>query len=270
MSIDDPDKQRAAAELSALFSSGWLGEMTARAEAHAAHVAACSETPCVQCGRALCPDCGAPSSMTTDGGALRCADCCVRGQRASRVDAARESVPQRFRWAKLDDPRLAKIVGPRSLAAAHAAMSSERVALFGAPGSGKTSLACAMLRALHDGATAEGAPEPLIRRASRSLFVSAYDLSKARARHPLGQGEAPLIEAALTASVLVIDDLGSERDGFQSAVTEVLYERHAECRTTWVTTWLDVAQATARYGGGIARRLFEGSRRINLDRGPTQ
>lgn len=243
------------------FGDDWLAEMRARAEAHEAHRAACTATPCAECCRALCPDCGATVNYHK---AMRCDPCDRKADRVRRLEAARESVPQRFAWARLEDPRMVKLVGHERIAEARLALAQERVVLAGAPGAGKTSLACAMLRELHDSAARDDAPEALVRRAAGSLFVSAYDLSKARARHPLGQGEAPLVERAMNATTLVIDDLGSERDGFQSAVTEVLYERHAECRVTWVTTWLDVRQAEERYGGGIARRLFEGARRIAL------
>jgi hypothetical protein len=91
------------------------------------------------------------------------------------------------------------------------------------------------------------------------MYVTAFRLAKARASHPLGEGEAPLVAKALAASLLVVDELGGEDDRHGTAVREVLHERHAENLPTWVTTGVGPREIAARYDGGIARRLFEGA-----------
>jgi DNA replication protein DnaC len=116
---------------------------------------------------------------------------------------------------------------------------------------GKTSLACALLRAWE-------ARYP--RR--RAVLVPAWKLGVARAQHGLGQGEAPEVEHAFTAGLCVIDDLGSERNTAMNAVPDVIFARALEGRPTWVTTWMTPEAVTQRYGDGIARRLFEAGRAV--------
>ena len=116
---------------------------------------------------------------------------------------------------------------------------------------GKTSLACALLRAWE-------ARYP--RR--RAVLVPAWKLGVARAQHGVGQGEAPEVEHAFTAGLCVIDDLGSERNTAMNAVPDVIFARALEGRPTWVTTWMTPEAVTQRYGDGIARRLFEAGRAV--------
>ena len=68
--------------------------------------------------------------------------------------------------------------------------------------------------------------------------------------------------------MVLVDDLGSEREMSGSAVPDVIFTRHAEDRPLWVTTGLTRDQLVVRYGTGIVRRLFERSKVINL-RGTT-
>jgi hypothetical protein len=250
------------AAIAADLGDDWLAEMRKRSEAYEAHVAACQAKHCSTCQRWKCSEADCDGVSVFVGGGP-CDPCSVRLTREKRLADWLDRLPPRFTWG-LAEPRLAQLVGVEVVAQARTLFGAERIVFAGAAGSGKTSLAVALLRELYESAVKPDAKPALVRRAEGAMFASAYDLSKARARHPLGHGEAPLIDAALRATTLVIDDLGSERDGYQSAVTEVLYERHAECRTTWVTTWLDAAKARERYGDGIARRIFEGARRVQL------
>ncbi|MCL2777734.1 MAG: hypothetical protein FWD73_06990 [Polyangiaceae bacterium] len=98
-------------------------------------------------------------------------------------------------------------------------------------------------------------------------YVSAHALARARAGHPLGEGEAPLVADAFSCPLLVIDDLGSEDARFGTVVSEVIYERHARNRKTWITTGVRPADIAQRYGGGIVRRVLEWADRFDLQRG---
>ena len=90
------------------------------------------------------------------------------------------TIPRSLRWATLDAPELPLRVGrDLAIAEAKAAMDAPGMLLFGTAGCGKTSLACALMRAWE-------ARQP--RR--RALFVSAWKLAVARAQHGLGRGEA--------------------------------------------------------------------------------
>ena len=228
------------------FGSGPIADLVA-------HFRACTEKFCDTCRRFPCKSCN-EGTQETPGGV--CASCVgarkVQDEDASARHVALATVPSRFSEVSFDSPWLAALVGA---AAPHVRglLGAERMVLLGDPGTGKTSLAVAAYRAVVTGAQD-------LSRIRRMRFVSAYELAKARARHPLGKGEAPLVEDAFNASLLVIDDLGSEQNAQQSAVTEVIYERHAECRQTWITSFLTPELAAVRYGAGIARRIFEGAR----------
>lgn len=88
-------------------------------------------------------------------------------------------------------------------------------------------------------------------------FVSALKLAMARAQSPLGSGEPEIVERARRADLLIVDDLGTERDITLSAVPDVIHERHLEGLALWVTTWCTRDKLEARYGDGIARRVLE-------------
>ena len=78
--------------------------------------------------------------------------------------------------------------------------------------------------------------------------------------------EAPLVESCFAATLLVIDELGGEDPRYASAVAEVLFERHEQARPTWVTTGVGPTEIASRYGGGIARRVFEDAAVFRLSR----
>lgn len=178
--------------------------------------------------------------------------------RAAFARPVEESIPAAFAQATFDAEWLRRLVGARAVADAMQALGAARVAFIGPPGSGKTSLAIAMLRA------AVAAEPASTWRTSGARYVSAHRLAKARAMHPLGDGEAPLVSTALRAPLLVLDELGGEDTRYASAVAEVIYERHADDLPTWVTTGVTPERLAERYGGGIARRLFEGAQVFRL------
>lgn len=194
-----------------------------------------------------CTTCGELTS-----GAGECFDCVrSRDRRAEAVRSLEATIPVAFRWARLDEGPLAARVAPPGPAAATTLISSRRLVLVGISGAGKTSLAVAMARAW------------VRHRAKPGAFVLATDLATARRRTPMGR-EAPEVLEALQAPLLVLDDLGSEAQEASSAVTEVIFKRHAEDRVTWITTWMDEEKMIARYGEGVARRVFEGARILEL------
>lgn len=206
------------------------------------HRATCTEAVCGVCGKI--PPAKVPTPEEREAAALE-----FWSARAF------ETLPKAFAGATLDASWLGKLVGAEAVQRARAALDDNRVAFVGPPGSGKTSLAVAMFRAL----VAETVPITPMFRTARHRYVSAHALAKARAAHKLGDGDAPLVESSMTAPLLLIDELGGEDARYGSAVAEVLYERHAEGLPTWVTTGVDPQAIAQRYGGGIARRVFEGA-----------
>jgi hypothetical protein len=160
------------------------------------------------------------------------------------------TIPRAFRWATLDAPELRERVG-REQAIAHgaAAIDSPGVLLEGPSGSGKTSLACALLRAWD----ARNPRRP-------GVFVPAWSLGVARMQYALGEGEPPLVERAMSTALLVLDDLGCERNTPTNAVPDVIFARALAQLPTWVTTWMTAEAIAERYGDGVARRVYESGR----------
>ncbi len=177
--------------------------------------------------------------------------------RAKMLADAWDSIPERYR----SDEGLR--FGPKSLEVLAEPVDATRNMLLSGPsGAGKTALASAYLTRWLVSVQASG---DFKGHPGNARFVSAYRLARARAEHRLGGGEPPLVKLALGASTLILDDLGSEPDVRDSAVGEVLYERHCEGRRTIVTTGYDNPQdAAVRYGDGIARRIWQGSKILSL------
>lgn len=180
-------------------------------------------------------------------------------ERSARAQAAklRGAIDEVIRWvppayagAELDAAWLLKLVGHDVITRARESIGERAGACIGAPGSGKSSLAAAVYKAA---ARSETDPAKL----SRFRWVSSHKLAKARAGQPLGEGEAPLVDACLVAPMLVLDELGGEDPRYASAVAEVLYERYEQQLPTWVTTGVGAKEIATRYGGGISRRVFE-------------
>lgn len=159
-------------------------------------------------------------------------------------------VPPAYAAAELDASWLVELVGVDITARAKQSLGERAGAMLGMPGTGKSSLAAAVFKAA-------ARAEPDSRRLHRFVWVSSHKLAKARAIQPLGEGEAPDVESALSSSMLVLDELGGEDPRYASAVAEVLYERYERQLPTWVTTGVDSKAIASRYGGGIARRVFE-------------
>ncbi len=242
--------------------AGWVDEsirevMALASKRHAeaeAHAKACNDRPCKRCERFICA-CGKPFDGAEN---HRCRDCWKAEKLARVIDVARERVPKRFRWA-FDgdvDALASRVKGARSLI--ERGMSNPPtcdVMFSGDTAAGKTSLAVAMF-----GAWVRLDPEQRV----DAMFAEAYLLAGARARHPLGQGEAPAVVEAMQAPLLLIDDVGSEVDDRRNVVADVVFHRHNEELPTWITTGFTVEMLMGRYGSHVVRRLIEHGKRVAL------
>lgn len=173
-----------------------------------------------------------------------------------QVQDALDSIPTLWRWARFDSPLLVQRVwGLRNLLSTinHGYPWRDGVTIRGPAGRGKTSLAVAILQ--HWVAPGTPAGSAIVDRMT-ARFVSARMIP----RMPDG------VTTAIAPAFAVLDDLGAEGDmpSARAAVADVLAERHAWNLPTVVTTYLDAAGVVARYGDGVARRMFERALVIDL------
>ncbi len=222
-----------------------VAEMQREAEEH---TATCTARTCPRCDRKPCDDCG----VTTKHDHERCDGCAAKHSRQQMLERWHRIVPKAHHGAHLSADWLVELV-PASVIAA-LPDDPGRVTFTGPAGTGKTSLAVAMLRREFG-------------RGASCAYAKAYELGTARAHHRLGDGEAPAVQRAMSVDALVIDELGSEQGHHSATLAEIIHARHADCRTTLVTTGLDSAALVARYGDGIRRRLSEGAHAVALARG---
>jgi DNA replication protein DnaC len=170
------------------------------------------------------------------------------GQDASarRSAVASRKLPPAFAWASFDGEDADRLAAPeQAISRARMAQGASRIVFVGPAASGKTSLAAALLRARY------------VATGCKFLFEPAWRVAQARSRHPLGAGEPDVVQEALRTELFVLDDFGNEKPNPTSAVEDIIFERHWQALTTWVTTHLNPDQVSARYGDGIARRIFE-------------
>lgn len=206
-----------------------LSEIIARANREAGVL-----RPCVSgCGLTV----AAPANV--------CEQCAAKRVRNRRQLSVLETIPESLRWSSFLAQELRqRVANPDLIARAHAGRDAPRVVLVGPAGTGKSSLATAMFRA-----RVEALPD------LSAVFAPAWRIGVARAR---SEGSEPeLVGRCERCDLLVIDDLGSERPIPSNPIPDLIFERHAEDRATWVTTWMSPRQVSERYGDGIARRIFE-------------
>lgn len=213
-----------------------------------------------------CPRCKRPDAVWVGS-----SEPCERCQHELRDDAAgakkirrgESTIPDGYAWATFDGHLPA---GDVLIARARQALDAgvRRAVFVGAAGSGKTSLAIAMMRAW------------MQRNRQAAHFAHAHRLGSARMKHRFGQGEADEIAAAIEAPLCLIDDLKDERLTSTTAIYDVIQERHADGLPTFVTTGLGLDEPTARqriveiYGDGTARRILEGARIFDFSKKGTR
>lgn len=194
---------------------------------------------------------GCKAQLEMPGVCDSCAEKEKRRWHTSQATTALRTIPECFQWAKFGDALLAERCGGfpfvEAVRCSMEAMRIRKIAAFllqGPSGTGKTSLACAMLRTEID------------RGGYSASFVDSYTLGAAY--RTSGLGNMPeAIRIAEMACVLVIDDVGSEDEQFRYAIRETVHARHAAAKPTIVTTWLSEEAICANYGDGFIRRIVD-------------
>jgi len=177
----------------------------------------------------------------------------ARMERYDELGKLRSRMPQFVRQAKIE-----------TLKSRIKALSLQRVAeswepsqgtavLLGESGQGKTCTAGVMvLRLLKDGFVSGGSKWEL---AKELRWYRAQELEAAVKSHPLGRGEPMDLRRAMTAKLLVLDDLGWEKD--VKIMAEIFAARYEnQSLITIVTSGRDIQQLHERYEEAVWRRIF--------------
>lgn len=225
----------------------------------------------------VCADCNAPIA----GAYSRCPACVdtmIRVLRRDRAQPAMQSIPEVFRELWRDNDSLTRPVPPlneprvKERAAIGRALAGLKkhpsaLVLRGAQGQGKTSLAAFLLGRVVMRAVDPSVSRTDFDRAASCRFVTAQQIAMARAEHGLGQGEPPLLSAAIRAWLLVLDEFGNKVPIARiHDVDELIHKRHSSGLTTIVTTPLSHTEIVAHYGETTARRAGD-ERTIPIDLG---
>ena len=174
-------------------------------------------------------------------------------QRAAESVELRERVPRFLRERK--GPELLSAVSSKELAKAASAwrVGAPSLILLGPTRIGKSTAAGWLFRRLvHEGVKHGGVAWTF---AKRLAWFGADALDRARREHPLGKGDAAEIVQACSASLLVIDDAGWDRD--RQAVSEVLADRYERELPTVITSGRTTDELTVHYGAAVVRRMLE-------------
>lgn len=179
----------------------------------------------------------------------RCWDCEQGMLRAT--DSALEcklslqTIPERYRWADRRHPQLQERVRLPQLAREFGrilAAEQAIITLTGQAGAGKSCLAAALMRA----------GGPALRNAH---WMDAYELAEAPFTSQLGE-RAPMVQRAVRAELLVIDELRDPGAAKRATLTDVILRRHERTTArTIVTTGMTSQQIVEAFGEGVMRRL---------------
>jgi DNA replication protein DnaC len=89
-----------------------------------------------------------------------------------------------------------------------------------------------------------------------AVWFYARALAQAQRQYPLGRGDCPEVERATECGLLILDDLGLERD--PAELVDVVHARYEQGRPTWTSSGLSMPELRERYGEAFVRRLVEG------------
>jgi hypothetical protein len=182
-------------------------------------------------------------SAAADGGNMTCTPC-------TRALATTETIGARYKWARFDSPlMLARANGQANIDRVRALVGVPLVMFVGPAGSSKTSLATALLRASCEAAGVSG------------VWADARSLAESKGAWKHGTPDPETIARAKRSRWCLIDEVGAE-SGY--GVAEVIHARDLACLPMIITTVEDSAALVLRYGDGIARRVWESAKLVQL------
>lgn len=190
-----------------------------------------------------------------------CAECLLDSRRSAigaRLSNARGSIPARFHYVQASQPLPINLPDGYMETVNEIIYNPQSLTLAGPSGIGKTTTAIWVCRHLLERAARDGfdcSTWPLAE-GLRWVYASTYCQQQVEAK--LGQIPYELIYLR-RAPFVVLDDLGAEGSDAISvrAITQLIGSRFDQNMPTIITTGLTHGQIAARYGTGIARRVFE-------------
>ena len=204
-----------------------------------------------------CKRCGGDGYTVAEDGARPCPDCMLQGRvrRILRV----VGIPRLFEESTVAGYKAATALQKGARTAIVDWVRSYQpggpgLYLHGPVGTGKTHLACALLKGL-------------AQRGVWCLYRSLPDLLHELRRSVREENESDLLDALADVPVLLLDDLGSERLTEYAAerLHQIVDDRYADRRTTLVTSNLSPAQLGRHVGQRMASRLMEMTTPLRID-----
>jgi len=180
-----------------------------------------------------------------------------RHARWSEVGPIRDRLPRFLATPKLPELE-ARIASPlmrklaREWSPAHG-----NVLLLGETGQGKSTAAAVVFRRLLREGWRDGGDAWAFAQGMR--WFRAEQLEREMRGHPLGRGECPAYRDAVNATLLVLDEIGWERD--PKGVASILAERYDSPRLTIVTSGQDLKELSGTYGDAVVRRMLTHDKR---------
>lgn len=217
----------------------------------------------------------------------RCAICPPRSPDALSAEEKRvllqpafRTIPDGMDWCRIGNPKWEEHCARKGKELVKSwRREAGSTVLWGRTGAGKTIAAVALMHRILDHVLRNDVDRQMLRFAAGMRFVSALDLALDRRKHPLGKAEAPLVELAKKASLLVLDEVGYEvfEPGRDTTLFEIANDRFGKSqKPTIMTTGLDFRRDgrpvegwdrfVSRYGEALWRRFRECGVEIELQK----
>lgn len=175
----------------------------------------------------------------------------------------RSTIPA-WGWARVGSEEFRSRSAPQlQKVAAEWSPSRGSILLLGPTGVGKTSAAVALAHrladeaeraALGDAVSAESRAH--VELVGRAHWTTAWEIVRAQREQRLGAGESGLIQDAVHASILFLDELGPEPNAQGELLFDIIDRRVTRGRPTIVTSGRTREELVQRYGAALLRRLM--------------
>lgn len=181
-----------------------------------------------------------------------------RQTRWAEVGPIRDRLPRFLGTPKLPELE-ARIASPlmRRLGREWSPRTHGNAVLLGETGQGKSTAAAVVFRRLLRDGWRDGGDAWAFAQGMR--WFRAEQLEREMRAHPMGRGECPAYRDAVNATLLVLDEIGWERD--PKGVASILAERYDSPHLTIVTSGQDLRELSETYSQAVVRRMLTHGKR---------